>query len=192
MTLVLGLVAHQRLTGLDARFFALSSIPGFQGFLAYLLGDYARAAKGYRQHLAETSDKGPDSPGTRALLMGAFDAARREALDSLANGRYERDARLTLAEVALASGQSHEAIAQLDAVLAKDTDQFDAQLLKAVVQTRLGLDGDAIVSLNRALRHSRVETRPTVFLSALAVMGELGSRPANRPGAWLIAQPPRF
>jgi tetratricopeptide (TPR) repeat protein len=186
VTLLLGFLACQRLAGLDRRFLTISSLSGAEGLAAYLLGDYAWAAEAYRRDLTKRlADAQHGAPlGTRALLAGDLDAAHRDASEALRTGRNERDGRLTLGEVALARGRHQEAIAELDTLLATDVDQFDALLVKAVAQARLGLDGDAITSLNRALRHDRVETRPTAFLSALALTGELGSRP-RRPTSLL-------
>jgi tetratricopeptide (TPR) repeat protein len=194
ITLMLGFIAYQRLAGLDARFLAFSSLSGVEGLIAYLLGDYAWAAEAYRRHLVKViGDAEHELPlGTRALLVGDLDAARREASEALRVRGVERHARLTLGEVALARGQNREAVAEFDSLLATDVDQFDALLLKAVAQARLRLDGDAITSLNRALRHPRVETRPTAFLSALAITGELGFQPLHKRLACLLATLHRY
>jgi tetratricopeptide (TPR) repeat protein len=194
VTVLLGLVTWQRLAALDPRFLLISSLAGAEGLAAYLLGDYARAAEAYRRDLAQrVADREHRLPlATRALLAGDLDAAQREAVAALDARRDERDARLALGEVALARGRHHEAIAELDTLLATDVDQFDALLLKAIAEARLARDGDAITSLNRALRHDRVETRPTAFLTALALTGELTSRPASRRPACLLATLHRY
>jgi tetratricopeptide (TPR) repeat protein len=193
ITLLLGFLGYQRMAGLDERFVTISSFAAAEGLAAYLLGDYVRAAEAYRRHLVMTMggrEFGP--PGTRDLLIGALDAAQWKARDALRLEQNALHARLTLGEVALARGEYRDAIAELDAVLATAVDQFDALLLKAVAQARLGLHGEAIRSLNRALRHDRVETRPTAFLSALAVTGELASHPANQRPLCLLATLHRY
>jgi tetratricopeptide (TPR) repeat protein len=193
VALLLGWFAYQRLAGLDPRFLRIHSLSGVQGLAAYLIGDYGRAAAAYQRDLATwLADAEHRAPlATRALLVGDLDAAQRAASEALRAGR-ERDARLALGEVSLARGRYQEAITELDTLLATDVDQFDALLLKAIAQARLVRHGDAITSLNRALRHDQVETRPTAFLSALALTGELTSPPAAARSNCLLATLHRY
>jgi tetratricopeptide (TPR) repeat protein len=178
------LVGH-RLWRLDERFLRWSA-SGLTALARYLAGDYAGAARGYRSDLRHRVARHPDQvdPAWGALVAGDLAEARRRAQAQLQPGAVGPviQARLTLGEVALAEGAPSEALRILAEVLETETDQFDALLLGSVAHARLGDHGRAVDALNRALRHGRVETRPTAFLAALETMGELGHlAPPDRP-----------
>jgi tetratricopeptide (TPR) repeat protein len=174
---------HNQIVGMDGRFFRLSPA-GVNGLFLYLVGDYVGAARSYRAHLKSAIQNGETlgDPALDALAAGALHAAEATARRTLRESPASTDALLTLAEVALARGDHGRAHEPLDRVLARQPDQFDALLLRSIAQTRAGEHGAAIDTLNRAFRTNTLERRPTAFLTALETVGELAARqPAERP-----------
>jgi tetratricopeptide (TPR) repeat protein len=179
---------------LDARFYR-SSLPGARGLLLYLAGDHAGAARAYREDLRRSVHAGEGTggdPGLVALISGDLASAESRAKDALGRDPASIPARLTLAEVALQRGESREALAVLEPALDRVRAPFDAFLLAAVAHARAGESGTAIDLLNLALRTAEVEERPTSFLQALEVTGELNRQPAASRPACLLAHLHRY
>jgi tetratricopeptide (TPR) repeat protein len=204
VVLLLALAVHQRFAQMDSRFFdfADSGIspfsaylwwPGIKGLGLYLTGDLAGSARAYREHLRKHSSPDEfDDPAEAALVHGDPAEARRLARERLAKKPREVAALLTLGQASLAEGAYREALAEFRSVLDVERDQFDALLLSSVSHARLGAYGDAIDSLNRALRHNRIEARLWSFLAALEMTGELSSRPLDQRPLCLLAHFHRY
>jgi tetratricopeptide (TPR) repeat protein len=154
--LVLALLVRQYLAGMDQRFFR-PSLRGAEGFVRYVLGDYAGAARAYRAHQSTGYEPLPGLPSAPPPTAENAHTGPQAILDLLADG-----------ESALARNDLAEAENVYARVLAIETDQFDAALLTAVINSRRGQYGEAIRAFNRALRHSRTETRSASFLAALS------------------------
>jgi tetratricopeptide (TPR) repeat protein len=179
---------------LDQRFYR-ASLPGVRGLLLYLASDYAGAARAYREDLRRAAQAGEGlgtDPALAALMTGDLAGAAAAARGVLARDPASVAARLTLAEVALERGEPREALAVLGPALGGRRAPFDALLLAAVAHARAGEPGAAIDLLNRALRTSEVEERPTSFLQALEVTGELSRQPAASRPACLLAHLHRY
>jgi predicted Zn-dependent protease len=90
---------------------------GAWGLVRYLLGDYAGAARAYREDLRRSAQSGEVS-GTddseTALLQGDLTAAESGARAALVADPTNVSARLTLAEVALQRGDPRAALAALE------------------------------------------------------------------------------
>ena len=161
-----------------------ASPAGLEGLARYLVGDYAGAARAYREDLRRAARSGEhvaDDPALAALLKGNLDEAAALARGAAARDPADLPARLTLAEVALQRGQPDAALAALGDEGSRRVKNFDALLLAAVARARSGQPEPAIDLLNRALR-DYAEERPTSFLQALEVTGELARQPvATRP-----------
>jgi tetratricopeptide (TPR) repeat protein len=172
-----------------------ASLPGARGLLLYLVGDYAGAARAYRADLrraAQGGEGGGHGPAVAALLAGDLAQAETLAKHALEADEGNVAARLTLAEVALQQGESRGALEILGPTLDGHRPPFDALLLSAVARARSGEPGAAIDLLNRTLRMAEVEERPTSFLQALEVTGELSRQPAASRPACLLAHLHRY
>ncbi|MGH7321669.1 MAG: tetratricopeptide repeat protein, partial [Candidatus Rokuibacteriota bacterium] len=190
---LLVLLSVRHLSRMDERFFRFS-FPGLTGLALYLVGDYGKAARAYRADLTERLRHNPArvEPSWRALVEGDLVEAKRLAKAQVTSGGPAIHARLTLGEVALAEGNQAEALRWFDEVLQAEIDQYDALLLASVAHARLGAHGRAVEALNRALRHNRVETRPTAFLAALEIAGSLARMPTARRPWCLLAHYHRY
>ena len=174
--------------------FLRSSSAGIEGLARYLVGDYAGAARAYREDLrraARSGERVVADPALATLIKGDLDGA-----DALARREAARDpvalpARLTLAEVALQRGQPEAALTTLQEERGRPVEQFDALLLAAVAHARSGRPEPAIDLLNRALRGYE-EERPTSFLQVLEVTGELARQPAAARPVCLLAHLHRY
>ncbi len=189
---VIGFALH-RLSELDRQFIA-PSWAGARGLAQYLLRDYRGAASGYRQHLRDAIaiQGGLPDPGLDALIRGDLQAAKQWAGRHLAAAPRSVSALLTLGAVAVEERRSQEALEILHRFLEVEPDQFDALLLSATVYARSQDDGGAIDAVNRALRHDRVQSRVTTFLTALQTMGELSALPRSEQPLCLLAQYHRY
>jgi len=186
------LLAH-RPWRLDERLVRLSA-PGLKALALYLIGDYAGAAHAYRSDLRLRMERSPDrfDPAWRALVVGDLVEARGLAQVQASAMGQATQARLTMGEIALAEGTPAGALQIFDELLRSEVDQFDALLLSSVAHARLGAYGSAVEALNRALRHGRVETRPTSFLAALETTGELARLAAPARPWCLLAHYHRY
>ena len=183
LAVVVWIVVHQYLSQMDGRLFQLS-LTGTKAFALYLLGYYSEAATSYREHYAEAMQKGWSSgdPSQDALLQGDLQRAKALANQLSQEPTGGIAALLDLGEVAIEEKQYRQALELFSKVLEKERDQFDALLLSSIAHAHLGAYGEAIDSLNRALRYSRTEWRISSFLLALKTTGDLASRPkAERP-----------
>jgi tetratricopeptide (TPR) repeat protein len=189
---VIGLTLH-RFSELDRQFLA-PSWAGARGLAHYLLRDYRRAASGYRQHVrnAVAVQGGLPDAGFDALIRDDLHVARQTAQAQLATRPRSVSALLTLGAVAVEERHSEEAMQTLQRVLEIEPDQFDALLLSATVYARSRDYGRAIDAVNRALRHDRLQSRVTTFLTALETMGELSALPKPEKPVCLLAQYHRY
>jgi len=176
---------------LDPRFHPLSA-NGAKGFVLYLVGDYVGAAAAYRAHYRAVAGETPGGdPMWKALLAGDISTAKRLA-QAAAASPYPRNAWLTLAEIALLEQRPGEALRLATHVLEQERDQFDALLLSAAAHSYQGVWSQAIDDLQRALRHSRIESRITSFLWALETTGRLRGLPVRDRPLCLLAHFHRY
>jgi tetratricopeptide (TPR) repeat protein len=175
--------AFNQLGFMHRRFFGASASAA-RALAHYLAGDYAGAARFYRDDLRRQASRASSEPvGAWALLArGEVEQAESQA------GRESRvvpsdpEPLLTLAEVALVHRDARTALAQATRVLELRRDDYDALLIAAVAHAREGSYPAAIDDLKRALRYERAERRMTVFLTVLETTGELEARAfAERP-----------
>jgi tetratricopeptide (TPR) repeat protein len=178
--LVLGLLARHYLAGMDERFFR-ASLPGAEALVRYTVGDYAGAARAYRAHYAT---------GYEPLLGLRSFPSLADKKSSTKPGDVQ--GLLTEGETALARNDLDAAGEAYARVLALETDQYDALLLTAVIQSRRGRYGEAIQTLNRALRQWRTETRIPTFLTVLETTGELAQLPEGTRPLCLLAHYHRY
>jgi tetratricopeptide (TPR) repeat protein len=176
--LVLGLFVRHYLAGMDERFFR-ASLHGAEGLVRYTLGDNAGAARAYRAHYATGYEL---LPGLRPAPSAADKSAKPRDVQRL----------LTEGEVALARNDLDAAGEIYARVLTLEPDQYDALLLTAVIQSRRGRYGEAIQTLNRALRQWRTETRIPTFLTVLETTGELTQLPEGTRPLCLLAHYHRY
>ena len=174
-------LAYQRVRRMDWVFFQPSPA-GAWALGQYLAGDYAGAARAYRAHFREAVASGWSSgdPALDALLAGDLDRAASAARTDTSG---ERAFLLTMGDVALERGRPDEALAYLRQALERAPDDVEALLLASLAHARHAAAGEAIASLNLALRQNDVGSRPTIFLRMLETTGELARRegPERRP-----------
>jgi len=178
--LVLGLLARHYLAGMDERFFR-ASLPGAEALVRYTVGDYAGAARAYRAHYAT---------GYEPLLGVRSVPSLADKKSSAKPGDVQ--GLLTEGEATLARNDLHAAGEIYARVLALETDQYDALLLTAVIESKRGRYGEAIQTLNRALRQWRTETRIPTFLTVLETTGELAQLPGGTRPLCLLAHYHRY
>ena len=178
--LVLGVLVRHYLAGMDGRFFG-ASLHGAEGLVRYTVGDYAGAARAYRAHYATGYEPLPGLPSVRSRA-GKRSSSEPKDVQKL----------LTEGEAALARNDLNEAQKIYSRVLAIETDQYDALLLTAVIESKRGRYGEAIQALNRALRHPRTETRITTFLTTLETTAGLTQLPPHTRPLCLLAHYHRY
>ena len=178
---------------MDERFFQ-ASLPGIRALALYAIGDYSGAAKAYRDHLREAPRAaGPSGDdGWSALLSGDYQSAKAISKKAVEKNPVDISALLTLADVALHEKAYGEALELSARVLTRERDQYDALLLSSVAHAHSGAYGNAIDSLNQAMRHRRIESRITSFLWALETAGSLGDNPKGERPFCLLAQYYRY
>jgi tetratricopeptide (TPR) repeat protein len=165
------------------------------GLARYLVGDYAGAARAYREDLrrsARSGERAEADPALAALIKGDLGGAAALAREAAARDPAAVAARLTLAEIALQRGEPGAALDLLRDEGGRPVEHFDALLLAAVAHARSGQPEPAIDLLNRALRSGYVEGRLTSFLQALEVTGELAQQPAATRPVCLLAHFHRY
>jgi len=191
LLLLLPVLLLYQLAGMDARLMPPSSF-GLAGLIRYLAGDYRGAAASYRAHLRTTvaAQRAHLEPGWVALLEDRLADAHARSEEQLARGP-STDALLTLTEVALRRNEPQRALEFARRVFQTDENDYDARLLAAVANARLGEYGAAVDSMTRALRQDRVERRPTSFLAVMESAGELAARP-DQAGQCLLAHYHRY
>jgi tetratricopeptide (TPR) repeat protein len=178
--LVLGLLVRYHLAGMDERFFR-ASLHGAEGLVRYTLGDYAGAARAYRAHYATGYEP---LPGLPSVPSPADKKSKAKPPDV--------QALLTDGEAALARNDLDAAREIYARVLALETDQYDALLLTAVIESKRGRHSEAIQALNRALGQWRTETRIATFLTVLETTGELAQLPNGTRPLCLLAHYHRY
>jgi tetratricopeptide (TPR) repeat protein len=171
LAVLLALAGLNRLSRMDARFF-VGSTPGVRAVLHYLAGDFGGAARWYRTSLVGSVDPEPRTSWA-ALRAGKHELAATLARAELAQEAGARAPRLTLAEVALARGETAEALERAAEVLRTHTDDYDALLVSAAARARRHEWNESVDALKLALRQERTERRSTVFLAALEITGDL-------------------
>jgi len=185
--------AVDHLARMNLRFFGSSaSAAGALGH--YLAGDYAGAARFYRDDLRRAAARMPSEQAGSwiALAAGDLDRAEAQARTESRQAPTAAEPVLTLAEVALMRRDSPTALAHASRVLELRRDDYDALLVTAVVHARQGAYAAAIDTLKRALRDDRVERRATVFLAVLEATGELDDRAVDERPNCLLAHLHRY
>jgi len=180
--------ALDQLARMNLRFFG-SSASAARALGHYLAGDYAGAARFYRDDLRRAAARMPSEQAGSWIALAAGDLDRAEAQARAESRLAPTDAEpvLTLAEVALMRRDSPTALAHATRVLELRGDDYDALLVTAVVHARQGAYAAAIDTLKRALRYDRVERRATVFLAVLEATGELDDRAVDKRPNCLLA-----
>ena len=187
------LAALDQLARMNLRFFG-SSASSARALGHYLAGDYAGAARLYRDDLRRAAERMPaEQAGSWiALAAGDLDRAEAQARTEWRQAPTDAEPVLTLAEVALVRRDSPTALAHATRVLELRRDDYDALLVTAVVHARQGAYSAAIDALKRALRYDRVERRATVFLAVLEATGELDDRAVDERPSCLLAHLHRY
>ena len=190
---VLLLVGFGQLAGMSLRFFGTSTLAA-RALGHYLAGDYGGAARLYRDDLARSAARTPAESPSSWLLMARGDleeaASRAHAESRLAPS--DPEPLLTLAEIALARRHSPAAVELAGRVLRLRRDDYDALLVTAVAQARLGIFPAAIEALKRALRYEQAERRRTTFLAVLEITGELDDQAIDARPSCLLAHLHRY
>ena len=163
---------------------------GVKGLALYAVGDYAGAARAYRQHFREVVL--PTASADGALLAGNPDLAEQIARKNLEETPDAVGPLLTLGEVALERSAFEQAIGFFKQALEREPDHVDALLLSSVAHARAGTYGEAIDALNRALRQNSVGSRLTILLKILETTGELARRPGRDRPSCLLAHYHRY
>jgi tetratricopeptide (TPR) repeat protein len=186
-------LAWHHLSKLDGRFFR-PSVHGVIGLILYEAGDYSGAADAYRAHLQEAyqTERQSADPAWNALLTGDPKTAADVSEQRARSNPRDVDALLNLAELALDRHDLETAHDYSGRVLRVQVDQYDARLLSSIAYAKAGKYDDAIVEMNRALRHARIETRPTTFLRVLNMTGELERLDAQERPRCLLATYRRY
>jgi tetratricopeptide (TPR) repeat protein len=185
--------AVDHLARMNLRFFG-SSASAARALGHYLAGDYAGAARFYRDDLRRAAARMPSEQAGSWIALAAGDLDRAEAQARTESRQAPTDAEpvLTLAEVALMRRDSPTALAHATRVLELRRDDYDALLVTAVGHARQGAYAAAIDTLKRALRDDRVERRATVFLAVLEATGELDDRAVDERPNCLLAHLHRY
>ena len=178
--LALGLLVRYHLAGMDERFFH-ASLHGAEGLVRYTVGDYAGAARAYRAHYSTGYEPLPGLPSVPSPADKKL-SAKPPGVQAL----------LTDGEAALARNDLGTAAEIYTRILALETDQYDALLLTAVIESKRGQHGEAIQALNRALRHGTTETRIATFFTVLETTGELAQLPKGTRPLCLLAHYHRY
>ena len=187
------LAAFNQLAGMSLRFFGTSTVAA-RALAHYLAGDYGGAARLYRDDLARSSARTPAESPSSWLVLARGDLAQAEIRAGVESRMAPADIEplLTLAEVALARGESAAAVELAGRALSLRRDDDDALLLTVVAQARQGAFSAAIDTLKRQLRSERAERRRTVFLAVLEVTGDLDDRPLDARPNGLLAHLHRY
>lgn len=169
--------AFNQLGFMDRRFFGASASAA-RALAHYLAGDYAGAARFYRDDLRRLASRAPIEPaGAWALLArGEIEQAESQAKLESRVAPSDPEPVISLAEVALARRDGRTALAHAARALELRRDDYDALLIAAVAHAREGAYPAALDDLKRALRYERTERRMTVFLAVLETTGELEAR----------------
>jgi tetratricopeptide (TPR) repeat protein len=181
------LIVADHLARMDERLFGQSQ-PAARALMHYFAGDYAGAARLYREALRRRAASAASEPALSwdAFVSGDLEQAEIQARRESSVAPTDPEPLLTLAEIALARRDSVTAATHAARVLELRRDDYDALLITAVAQARQRAYHAAIKALGRALRYDRVERRITVFLAVLEATGELDHRPdAERPNCVL-------
>ncbi len=187
------IAAFDQLGWMHRRFFGASAVSA-RALGHYLVGDYAGAARFYRDDLRRIAALVPSEQGRSWIMLarGDVDQAESQAKVESRLAPTDPEPMLTLAEVALARRDWRTALAHAGRVLALRRDNYDALLITAVAQSGQGAYPLAIDALKRALRYDSAERRLTVFLSVLETTGELNGRAFDERPYCLLAHLHRY
>ncbi len=185
------MAAYRTLSPLSIRLLP-RSVAGLRGLALYLRGDYAEAARAYREARRGrvTLEYVDDTSGIWALQRGDAATAEHRARTTLTLVPTALDPLLTLGEIALERGDPDRALPYFGAVLGRHPDHVDALLLSAVAYGRLDDHDRAVGAINRALRHGHAGRRSTLLLHVMEVAGDLERRP--HPPLCLLAHYHRY
>jgi tetratricopeptide (TPR) repeat protein len=191
--IVLLLAAFDQLARMSVRFFGTSTVAA-RALGHYLAGDYARAARLYRDDLARSAAATPAESPSSWLVMARGDLAQAEIRARVESQMAPADAEplLTLAEVALARRESARAVELAGQALGLRREDDDALLVTAVAQARQDAFPAALETLKRALRSEGTERRRSVFLAVLELTGELDDRAFDARPYCLLAHLHRY
>ena len=186
-------LARQQLSQMDDTFFQ-PSVSGMKGLSLYLIGDYSGAAKAYRAHLQKAYQAGRTTgdPTWDAILRGDLGKAKEFSQRTLANDPEDLAALLDAEEIALEENDLPAALEIFDRILKKVPDHADASVLASVAYARSGDFDNAITSLNRTLRHSRLGSRPSAFFKLLETTGDKARLPEGKKPLCLLANYYRY
>lgn len=192
-TVILVVVGFGQLAGMSLRFFGTSTLAA-RALGHYLAGDYGGAARLYRDDLARSTARTPAESPSSWLVMarGDLDQAENRARAESRMAPADPEPVLTLAEIALARRDPATAVELAERVLRLRRDDYDALLVTAVAQARLGSIPAAIEVLKRALRYEQAERRRTAFLAVLEVTGELDDVAIDARPSCLLAHLHRY
>jgi tetratricopeptide (TPR) repeat protein len=182
------IAAFDQLGWMHRRFFGASAVSA-RALGHYLVGDYAGAARFYRDDLRRIAALVPSEQGGSWVMLARGDVDQAESQAKVESRLAPTDPEpiLTLAEAALARRDWRAALAHAGRVLALRRDNYDALLITAVAQSGQGAYPLAIDALKRALRYDYAERRLTVFLSVLETTGELNGRAFDQRPYCLLA-----
>lgn len=168
---------RQQMLGMDGVFFQ-RSLFGAKALVFYLAGDYARAARAYRDHFRNVLESGGRvaDPTTNAIITGDLRLAERLARAQLEREPSAVEPLIALGTIALERGALDDAMDGLRRAIARSPDHLDALMLASVAHARAGRYGDAIDLANQAFRHHAVGRRLTAFLAVMATTGDLAQR----------------
>jgi tetratricopeptide (TPR) repeat protein len=191
--LVVLLASLDQLAWMNRRFFGASPMAA-RALAHYLAGDYAGAARFYREDLRRGVARVPAEQAGAWVALAAGDVERAEAQALMESRKAPTDPEplLTLAEIALARRDLTTALSLTTRVLALRRDDYDALLVTAVARARQGAYSPAVDALARALRYEATERRPTVFLAVLEVVGDLDDKPFQEQPTCLLAHLHRY
>ncbi|HET9491309.1 MAG TPA: tetratricopeptide repeat protein [Methylomirabilota bacterium] len=186
-------VAYQRLSAMSSAFFRVSG-PGLRGLALYLHGDWAAAARAYRDGLQawRRIEYADDPSGAFALTAGDLSGAERRARTTLRLLPAALGPRTTLGEIALDRKQYAVALRHFQEVLDRDPDNVDALLLSAIARARQSDAGGAIASLSRGLRLGSAGSRATLMFRVLELAGDLAPRQGSARSLCLLAHLHRY
>lgn len=186
-------LARQQLSQVDDIFFQ-PSVPGAKGLSLYLIGDYSGAARAYRAHFRQVYRAGRTTGDLTqdAILRGDLKKAKELSQRTRENVPEDLAALLDAGEIAFEGNDLPQALEIFHRILQKNPDEADAAVLASVAYARSGDDDNAIASLNRTLRHSRIGSRPSAFFKLLETTGDKAHLPDDKKPLCLLANYYRY
>jgi tetratricopeptide (TPR) repeat protein len=191
--MLLWFLARQQFSQMDDIFFQ-PSVWGAKGLSLYLIGDYSGAARAYRAHLQKAYQAGRTTGDLTLdeILRGDLRKARELSHRALEQAPEDLVVLLDAGEIALEENDLPAAVEIFDRILQEHPDHADASVLASVAYARSGDDDNAIASLNRTLRHSRIGSRPSAFFKLLETTGDKARLPDGKKPLCLLANYYRY